>query len=237
MALFHLKRYEEAIGELKNVKTLEAYKLISKSYENLKKPQKAIMYLSKAYEKDPDTEILFEISEISFKNGYHTHSISILEEILLEDPKNEMVLEKIARNYLELQKFELVIMYCEELLKVNEDNFNAYILLSETYPYLDDNYKALELAEKGLEINPESAELWVQKAWAIYPFDFEEFVKCYEHAIKLEPNNTENYAKLIWYCSLEDRQDYAHKYYEKLLFYNPAFVKSFEEVTKYSEII
>ena len=237
MVLFHLKRYGEAIEELKNVKTLEAYKLISKSYENLKKPQKAIMYLSKAYEKDPNTEILFEISEISFKYGFHTHSISILEEILMENPKNEKVLEKIARNYLELQKFELVIMYCEELLKVNEDNFNAYLLLSETYPYLDDNYKALELAEKGLKINPESADLWIQKAWAIYPFDFEEFVKCYENALKLEPNNTENYAKLIWYCSLEDRQDYAHKYYEKLLFYNPAFVKSFEEVTKYSDLL
>ena len=237
MVLFHLKRYGEAIEELKNVKTLEAYKLISKSYENLKKPQKAIMYLTKAYEKDPNTEILFEISEISFKNGYHTHSIGILEEILMEDPKNEKALEKIARNYLELQKFELVIMYCEELLKVNEDNFNAYLLLSETYPYLDDNYKALELAEKGLKINPESADLWIQKAWAIYPFDFEEFVKCYENALKLEPNNTENYAKLIWYCSLEDRQDYAHNYYEKLLFYNPAFVKSFEEVTKYSDIL
>lgn len=235
LTLFKLKRYEEAIEELKNLKTIEAYKLISKSYQNLKKPGKAITYLLKVYEKDPNIEILFEISEISLKNGYHKHSISILERILIEEPKNEKVLEKIARNYFELQKFELVIMYCEELLKLNENNFNAYLLLAETYPYLDNYPKALEYAEKGLKINPESADLWIEKAWALYPFDFEEFIKCYEHALKLEPNNTKNYAKLIWYCAFEDRHDLAHRYYEKLLFYNPAFAKSFEEVTKYAD--
>ena len=236
LVLFNLKRYEEAVKELKNLKTLEAYKLISKSYENLNKPGKAITYLMKVYEKDPNIEILFEASEISFKNGSPQNSINILEGVLMEDPKNERALEKMARNYLELQKFELAIIYCEELLKVNEGNFNAYLILSETYPYLDNNEKSLEFAENGLKINPKSADLWTARAWALYPLDFEEFVRSYEHALKLEPNNTENYTKLIWHCALEDRQDYAHKYYDKLLFYNPAFAKSFEEVTKYANI-
>jgi len=232
LVLFKLKRYEESIKELKNIKTIESYKLISKSYENLNKPGKAITFLLKVYKKDPNIEILFEISEIALKNEYYTYSISILERILIKDPKNEKVIEKIAGNYFELHKFEFVIMYCKELLKLNENNFNVYLLLSKTYSYLDNDNKALEFAEKGLKINPKSGELWIQKAWNHYSCDFEEFRKYYEHALKLEPNNTDNYTTLIWYCAFEDRYDLAHRYYEKLLFYNPAFAKSFEEVIK-----
>ena len=235
VVLFSLKRYEEAIRELRNMKIAEAYRLIGRSYERLKKPSKAIRYLLKAYEEDPNIEILFEISEISFKTQNHSRSIHFLEKVLELEPGNEKALEKIARNYYELQKFEFTITYCEELLNVNEENFNAYLILSETYSCLGNFEKSLELIERGLAINPKSPALWVQKAWVHYPSDFEDFVRDYEHALKLEPNNTKNYTKLIWYCALEDRQDYAHKFYEKLLFYNPAFEKSFEEVTEYAD--
>ena len=61
-----------------------------------------------------------------------------------EDSKNEKALEMIAENYFELQKFELVLSYCEDLFEVNEKNLKAYLLLSETYPFLNDIEKANE---------------------------------------------------------------------------------------------
>lgn len=231
--LFQLKRYEDAINELKNIKSLEAYKLISKCYEKIGKPRKAVIYLTKAYEREQDIEILFEISEISLKNGFHLNCISILERILIDDPKNERVLEKMARNYLELKKFELAVTCCEEILEINEDNVNAYIILSETYLNFGDYEKTMEFVERGLEIDPQCAELWKQKAWAYFPFDFDEFCRCFEHAVKLEPNNIKNYKKLIWYCALDDRTEDAKRYFEKLLLYNPEFTESFEEITDY----
>ena len=232
LVLFKLKKYEEAIRKLKDIKTTESYRLMSKCYEKLNKPSKAIRCLTKAYEKDLDIEILFEIAEITMKSRYTQRTISIFEWILAVEGENESVLERIVRSCLELYEFELAKMYCEELLKINENNINAYILMAEIYPYYDSEGKFMEYVEKGLEINPKSAELWVQKALGHYSYDFEEFLKCYEHALKLEPNNTKNYTQLIWYCALEDRLDDARRYYEKLLFYNPAFAESFEEVAK-----
>lgn len=234
LILFKIKRYEEAIDEVKNLKSIESYRLIAKSYEKLDKPSKAIRYLTKAYEKDQNIEILFEISEITIKNRYCQRSIDVLEKIMVMEGEKESTLEKIARCYLELQEFETAKIYCEKLLKINENNFNAYLLLSEIYQYLD-NDRCLEFVEKGLEINPESADLWIQKAWCQYPYDFEDFLKSYERALKLEPNNIKNYTKLIWYCTFEDRMEDARRYYKKLLFYNPAFAESFEEVTKYAD--
>ena len=230
LVLHKLKRYEEAIAELAGVKSAESYLLIGKTYEKLNKPGKAVRFLMKSYDIDGNIETLFEISEISFKNGNHNHSIQILEDILLEDPKNERALETIAKNYLELQKFELVIEYCEELLKVNADNSNAYLYLSETYHYLHDLERSFECAERGLEINPESAELWIRKAWMHYDMDFEEFKRTYETTFSLEPNNVENFIRLINQCGWSDDLKSAQKYYEKLLFYNPTFTMSLDEI-------
>ena len=232
LILFKLKRFDEAIEMLKTIKTVEAYRLMSKSYEKINKPQKAIMSLMNAYELNKDTEILLEVSKISFNNQYHKHAIQILEDILREDSKNERALEKIAENYFELQKFELVRSYWEDLLKVNVKNLKAYLLLSETYPYLNDIEKAMKYADKGLEIHPKSAALWIQKAWVHYYEDLDEFKRAFEMALKLEPNNIENHLCLIGECIYWDDMDDAHRYYERLMLYNPTFSKSFDEIRK-----
>jgi aldose 1-epimerase len=87
----------------------------------------------------------------------------------------------------------LAISCCEELLELNENSFTAYFYLSEIYPCLDNAEKAMECIEKGLAINPKSAKLWINKAWLHYNCDFESFKKAYETALRLEPNNIENY--------------------------------------------
>ena len=85
LVLFKLKKYEEAIKKLKNIKTAESYRLMGECYEKLNKPSKAIRCLTKAYEKDSDIEILFEIAEITMKNNYPQRTISILEWIFAMD--------------------------------------------------------------------------------------------------------------------------------------------------------
>lgn len=201
LTLFKLKRFDEAIKTLKTVKTVdEAYLLMSKSYEKINKPQKAIMSLMNAYELKPDTEILLEVSKISFNNQYHNHALHILEDILREDSKNENALEIIAENYFEIQKFELVLSYCDDLLEVNEKNLKACLLLSETYPYLNDIEKAMKYADKGLEIHPKSVDMWIQKAGFHYYEDFDGFKRAFEKALDLEPNNIKNHLRLIGEC-------------------------------------
>ena len=231
-ALFKLKRYDETIEELKGIKSLEAYRLISKAYEKIGKPSRAIRYLWRIYERDPDIEILFEISEISYNNMSHQYSIHVLERILNMEPDNERALEMMVKNYFELQKFELAINYCEELLEINRDSFTAYYYLSGIYTFFGDAEKTLECIEKGLAINAKSAKLWINKAWihCCRDDDFENFKKAYETALRLEPNNIENYIHLIKTCSWDNDRKNAQKYYERLLFYNPTFALSFDEI-------
>ena len=57
-----------------------------------------------------------------------------------------------------------------------------------------------------------------------------EYKKVLERLIKLQPNNTKHFVRLIEQFIWEDELDDARKYYEKLLFYNPLFDLSFEEI-------
>ena len=230
LVLFKLKRYGESIGELKGIKCIEAYRLISNAYEKLDKPTKAIRYLWKIYEQNPDNDILFEISEIYFKNRSHQYSIHTLERILSIDKNNEKALEGIVKNYFKLQKFDLTITYCEELLKINKNNFTACLYLSDIYPFLENFEKSMEYVERGLAINPKSSKLWIKKAWNYYNMDFEKFKKTYEVALRLEPNNMDNYILLIDVCGWEDDRKSAQKFYKRLLFYNPTCTVSFDEI-------
>lgn len=235
--LFNLKRYEDAIEVLKELETIDAYKLMAKSYVGLKKPSKAIRCLQNSYKKDPDIEILFEISKIAFENKYHNQAVSSLEMALAMDGENEMALERLAEIHHELNNFDSAIEYCEKLMQINENNISAYIIMSNTYYYMDDNEKALEVAEKGLDIDPDCADLWVRKAGIYYLYDFSEFKRCLEMAVRLEPNNIKNYITLIRQCLWQDEEDNARRYYEKLIFYNPAFSESFDDVTKITRIL
>lgn len=230
LVLFKLKRYGEAIEELKSMKTVEAYRLMSRAFERLGKPTKAVLCMQNAYKKDPQVETLFEIAEIYSKNASHRNAANILERILMSDPENEKALEMMAECHFELQNFNLALTYCNDLLEVNEENYKAYLILSETYLYLNDSVKSIECVERGLEINPDSSDLWIQKGWAYYPMDFDEFMRAFENALKLDPNNIENHIRLIDECLWADESENARRYYERLIFYNPTFAKSFEEI-------
>ena len=228
--LFHLKRYEDAIRLLRKLKTVESYHLISRSYERLGKPSKAVRYLMKSYELDRNVETLFEISDFHFRNDSYVSAVNILRDILDINPNDERALERIARAYMKNHDRHFAVEYAERLLEVNERNITSYVVLSNMEYIFGDLDKAMEYIDRGLEMNSESAELWFDKAWVHDPRDFEQFKKSLERGLHLEPNNVKNHLRLIDECLWEDEKDNAERYYEKMLFYNPTFSKSFDEI-------
>ena len=231
LVLFRLERYDEAIKTLESLKTAEAYALMAKSYLKLNKHAKAVSCAFKSYKSSRDPEIILEFSDIYLESDYK-RAIHILKKLLDENPGDERVLERICRAYIGNFEAGIAITYAEDLLRVNESNVTAYLTLAEAYQYLDNGMKSLEYIEKGLELDSESVELWVMKAWTLYPFDFEGFRKSLERAIALDPNNTENHLTLIRECVWEREMDNAQKYYDRLMLYNPTFSKTFDELTK-----
>ena len=231
MVLFRLKQYDEAIKTLESIKTAEAYSLMAKSYLKMNKHAKAVSCAFKSYESSNDPEIILEFSDIYLDEDYKK-AIHILKRLLDENPYDERVLERIAKAYMINYEAGTAITYAEDLLRVNESNITAYVTLAEAYQYRGNALKSLEYIQKGLALDPKSVELWVMKAWTLYPLDVEGFKKSMERAIALEPNKTENHVTLIRECVWEKEMDNARRYYDRLMLFNPTFCKSFDELTQ-----
>ena len=58
------------------------------------------------------------------------------------------------------------------------------------------------------------------------------FKESYEKAISLNPKNPDIYHEYIYLLIMNDEIEEAKRYYNQMLFYNPLFEKSFEELKK-----
>ena len=92
--------------------------------------------------------------------------------------------------------------------------------------------KTLEILDEGISENPESEELWMKKGGYSFPYDMFTFKESYEKAISLNPKNPDIYHEYIYLLIMNDELEAAKRYYNQMLFYNPLFEKSFEELKK-----
>ena len=231
LILYESKRYEECIEASNKVKTANSYYLAGKSYYKLGKIAKAIKYLNKSYEKDLNIDTLFEIIKIYFEVKDYKKSIYFLKKVLIHDNSNIEAYNKIAIAYLDAANWHDAIEYAKKTLEISTKVPQAYITLAEAYFQLEMSFeKANQILDKGICLNPDSAELWVKKGGINFSYDYFAFKHAYENALSLSPRDCAIYKEYIYLLKLMDEEQEAKKYYNQMLLINPLFEKSFQEL-------
>lgn len=232
--LYESKRYEECIKTSVKLKTAESNHLTGKAHHKLGNTLKAVKYLFKSYEKDPNIDILFEISDIYSEVWDYPRSIHFLKIVLTHDESNIKAHSRIALAYLDSSNWHDAVEYAEKALEISKKVPQAYVTLAEAYFQIGggDFEKPKQIIDEGISENPNSAELWVKKGDYNYPYDMFTFSDCYEKAISLSPSDYSIYKEYIRLLLLEEEDETAKKYYNQMLFVNPLFEKSFEEFKK-----
>ena len=235
LILYGCRRFEECIKEAEKAGTGEAYRLAGKSHHELGNIAKATRYLYKSYEKDLNTDTLFEISEIYFEAEDPKKAIYYLKEVLLHDESNVEAYSRIAQAYLNSSDWEDAIEYGQKALEISKKVPQAYITISRAYNclYRGESENAREIVEEGLRENPESAELWAEKADQNCIINPIECTKSYEKAISLSPADPNMYLRFIDTLLMTNEIETAKIYYNQLLLVNPLFEKSFEEMASF----
>ena len=232
--LYKAGRYEECIEESRKIRTAESYRLAGRSYHKLGNTVKAVKYLYRSYEKDSNINTLFEIAEIYFEAGDYGRAIHFLNDSLLHDPLSIEAHAKIAQAYLNTSHWDDAVEYAKKAIQISKKVPQAYIILAEAYFQLESGNveKTLEILDEGIHENPESEELWMEKGGHSFPYDMFSFKESYEKAISLNPKNPDIYHEYIYLLIMNDEIEEAKRYYNQMLFYNPLFEKSFEELKK-----
>ena len=229
--LYRSGNYEECIELSGKIRTAEAYRLAGKSYHKLGNTAKAVRYLLKSYEKDSNTDTLFEISEIYLKSNDYLRSIHYLKMVLLYDGANAEACCRIAYAYLQTADWYGAIEYCRKALEITKKLPKVYATLAEAYSHIECDFEKPDMIlDEGIGENPDSAMLWAQKGGHNYAYNPHIFRQSYEKALSLSPGNTDIYIEYIHLLLLDDDIETAKKIYNEMLLFNPLFERSFEEL-------
>lgn len=232
--LYESKRYEECIKTAVKLKTAKSYHLAGKAHHKLGNTIKAVKYLFKSYEKNPNIDILFEISDIYFEVWDNPRSIHFLKMVLAHDESNIEAYSKIALTYLNSSNWYDAVEYAKKTLEISKKVPQAYVTLAEAYFQIDggDFERSKQIIDEGISENPDSAKLWAKKGGYCYSDELCAFSKPYEKAISLSPSDCSIYREYIYLLLLNEDDDVAKKVYNQMLLMNPLYEKSFEELKK-----
>lgn len=233
LILYESGRYKECIETSVKIRTAESYRLAGKAYHKLGNTVKAVKYLFKSYEKNTNTDILFEISAIYFEVEDYQRAVPFLQKVLIHDDLNIEAYNKIALAYLNTANWHDAIEYGEKALEISKKEPETYITLAEAHFQLEVSFeKPKQIIDEGISQNPDSAKLWAQKGGYNYPHDLFTFRQSYEKAISLSPSDYSIYKEYIYLLLLDEDDETAKKYYNQMLLVNPLYEKSFPELKK-----
>ncbi|RXA20882.1 tetratricopeptide repeat protein [Methanosarcina sp. MSH10X1] len=155
-----------------------------------------------------------------FKLGRYKKGLDALNEILAVYPDD-----------LEIQEYKNIISVLEDERLIKELNNLPYI-----YPNVSDNrerksrpvydpdryVRALEELDKGLEINPQDAEIWRYRGSALYMLGrYEEALEAFDKSLEINPKNETVWSFRGSTLYMLDRPEKALKAFDKVLQKNP----------------
>ena len=107
-----------------------------------------------------------------------------------------------------LRKFKQAIPLCNEALKLNPNNSDAYTYRGHVYQVLGDHVQALKDSTKAIELNPNDAAAWNNRAWAYYEHykNYKKALADFNKAIELEPNAASYNGRGRVYLALGDKK-------------------------------
>ena len=126
-----------------------------------------------------------------------------------------------AKKYSEMGDYQLVLAMLEEVDNADlPSEYSSEIkdLIGLAYIGLGKFEKALEYFEKAIGKNPEYADAWSNKGYALYMLDKPESIASFDTAIHLDKNNLgASYGKAMVFQKSGDLDKAAHLYYDDVI--------------------
>lgn len=122
------------------------------------------------YDDDPAADVLerLEKAEQLKLDGFHEEALVILEELLLEDPKNVSALEEIADNELSLAKYDRAEAAAMEAIALDNESYTGYYILGFLRSRTEEWEEAVNYLRLSNTLHPNNAEILRCLGWAIF---------------------------------------------------------------------
>ncbi len=197
----------------------DAWIILGYAYLKTDKIAEAIDSLEQAKSLQTDKpETLFYLGLAYFANNDLDKAIYYLEQADSEgyQPKEELNL-KLGDAYLLKEKFEKAEAHYNSVLATNTGNLNIFVrAIWLNIDKLDNATKAVELAQKALEVHPEEAMSYNLLGWSYTATgNFQEAEQYLNQALSLNPDFDAAILNLGWLKEKQGKTVLAKEYYKK----------------------
>jgi tetratricopeptide (TPR) repeat protein len=121
----------------------------------------------------------------------HEEAISLLEELLSEDPGNIAALEELADNELSLERFDRAMKAAKQAIALDAESYMGHYILGFVLSLKEEWVLAHQELSRANEIRPNNPEILRCLGWVL--FNMEKRVQgivTLERALNLDPENT-----------------------------------------------
>jgi tetratricopeptide (TPR) repeat protein len=119
-------------------------------------------------ELSPDTLERLERAEQLKLDGNHEEALSILEELLLEDPQNVSALEEIADNELSLGQYERAEVASRQAVDLDAQSYTGYYILGFLRSRTEQWEDAVTHLRTANALKPNNPEILRCLGWALF---------------------------------------------------------------------
>lgn len=188
------------------------------TYLKLNMPYEALSDINKALQLDPqNTEYTITMGDIYFTMGHIENCRKALITAQDNDPSNVEPILKLAELDLILKDYEKMNLYLDKVLKIDQNNAQAYFMRGIALKEQGDTLKAMKLLMQATSLDPEYFEAFVE-AGILFSLKHDPLaIDFLNTAINLKPMALEPRYALAMFYQEHDKLNEAMKEYYTIL--------------------
>ncbi|MFX1480472.1 MAG: tetratricopeptide repeat protein [Promethearchaeota archaeon] len=210
----------------------EAQELSNKAseYINNKEFEKALKYLNKALEIEPNyAEAMSKLGYIHYRLDYKEMSkeevFDISKKALDLNPKSPIVWRCMGTAYSNKKEYDKAIACYQKAVEIDPNDVSAWNNMGNDYSNKKEYDKAIEYYEKAVGIDPNHVYTWYNMGGVYgYKKEYDKAIKCYEKAVDIDPNNISTWYNMGSAYINKKEYDKAIECYEKVIELDPNHV-------------
>ncbi len=178
---------------------------------------------------DDHTLTVLEEAERLKLHCRHEEAITLLEELLSEDPGNIAALEEIADNELSLERYARAVAAAKQAVALNKESYMGHYILGFVASLNEDWEMSARELEIANGIRPNNPEILRCLGWTLFNRKKRvQGIVTLERALNLDPNNTLSLCDLgVCYLHVRNFRK-AHSLFHRALDIDPGNVRAQE---------
>ncbi len=163
------------------------------------------------------------VSDAFLDNNLSSKALQSMEKVAALYPERIPTLLKLAETQYILKQYDPAINTCNNILKIDRQNAEAYFMLGSILKDMGETKRAINAFQTATEMNAKLTDAWIALGNIFAEKKDKAAEKFYNNALSIDPKNINSLHAMAYYLQESNKVDEAIGMYEQILAIDPAY--------------